>query len=237
MSLKFVVSLIVCFALTNVAAQVPSTGALLVLSKGDRTLSVVDPVHAQGGRHGALGSRPPRSRRLERTAASPTSRTTTAAATSSRRSISSSMKAAAADRPRSAARAARPRFRRRQAVVHGRGGQGDRELRPGGRKGRLGARHRTEPDPHDLRGAATSADGHVEHQFRDDDVHRQDNRGGGRWRDAVAAAAPQTDWDETGGSGRQGRRRIRRVARRQGNLGGQRAGRHRSRSSTSRPGG
>ncbi len=43
MSLKFVVLLIVCFALTNVAAQVPSTGALVVLSKGDRTLSVVDP--------------------------------------------------------------------------------------------------------------------------------------------------------------------------------------------------
>ena len=43
MSLKFVVLLIVCFALTNVTAQVPSTGALVVLSKGDRTLSVVDP--------------------------------------------------------------------------------------------------------------------------------------------------------------------------------------------------
>ena len=43
MSLKSVVPLIVCFGLTNVAAQIPSTGALVVLSKGDRTLSVVDP--------------------------------------------------------------------------------------------------------------------------------------------------------------------------------------------------
>ena len=43
MNLKSVAALVVALGLTSVAAQAPPTGSLLVLSKGDRTLSVVDP--------------------------------------------------------------------------------------------------------------------------------------------------------------------------------------------------
>jgi YVTN family beta-propeller protein len=43
MNLKSIAPLIISLSLTSVAAQTPATGSLLVLSKGDRTLSVVDP--------------------------------------------------------------------------------------------------------------------------------------------------------------------------------------------------
>jgi YVTN family beta-propeller protein len=43
MNLKFLSVVMVSFGLANIAAQAPPAGSLLVLAKGDRTLSVVDP--------------------------------------------------------------------------------------------------------------------------------------------------------------------------------------------------
>ena len=64
------------------------------------------------------------------------------------------------------------------------GRQGDRELRPRREKGGLDSRHRAEPHAHDLRVAGSVADRHLERQLRDDDHHREGGRRRSRARRA-----------------------------------------------------
>ena len=78
-------------------------------------------------------------------------------------------------------------------------------LRPGDAEGGPGARHGAEPDAHDLGLGRLETDRHFKREFGDDDIHRQ---AGGRRRARTGwspswrawpgpAAAPGGDWNET----------------------------------------
>ena len=162
--------------------------ALLVLSKGDLTLSTVDPATLEGPGPSAVGARSPRSDRVGRRPRRLHLELWRRLLQHDYAGRSRRAEASHADRSRGAAWPARAGVRRRQAVVHGRRREGDRTLRSRHEAGRPGPRDRAEPNPHALRVPGSEPDRDVQHQLRVDDDHR-----------AHRGPRPRARWSAAGG--------------------------------------